>query len=307
MEAPLPDVPPEPRFRAGDHVCADLYAWEQLGDGRRTECWLAWSERRWSHVVVKLPHAEQVENPRAARGLAREARTLRRLAHPSIQRLLGDAHADPGGTPHLVLEYVEGPTLDMLLEEEGPLVAGDLLRVGMQLAACLHYVHGEGLVHLDLTPGNVTLREGRAVLLDFDIARDAGSPGPPDRPHGTLAYMAPEQCRREPAAPGMDLFALGAILYELATGRPAFGGDGDAEAGEYPQLVGTPPPACDVRPDLPAPASGAIHALLEPDAGRRPASALEALRLLSGALPAGEEPAWPDFVDRLLAVRMPAR
>jgi len=300
MDAPIPQVEPEPRFRAGDHICADLHAWEQLGDGRRTECWLAWSERRWSHVVVKVPRAEQVANPRAGRGLAREARTLRRLAHPSIQRLLHDAHTDP--VPHLVLEYVEGPTLDTLVEEEGPLGAGDVVRVGMQLAACLHYVHGEGLVHLDLTPGNVALREGRAVLLDFDIARDVGSPGPPDRPHGTLAYMAPEQCQREPATPGMDLFALGAILYELATGQPAFACDAAAE-GEYPQLALAPAGACAVRPSLPAPAGDAIHALLERDAGHRPASALAALELLAGALPPGEEPIWPEFVDRLLAGR----
>jgi eukaryotic-like serine/threonine-protein kinase len=296
MEAP--EI--ESRFAAGDHVCADLYAWEQLGDGRRTECWLAWSERRWSHVVVKLPRVEHLASQRAARGLAREARTLRRLAHPGIQRLLGDAHAEP--VPHLVLEYVEGPTLDMLLEEEGPLAPGDLLRVGMQLASCLHYVHGEGLVHLDLTPGNVTLREGRAVLLDFDIARDAGTPGPPDRPHGTAAYMAPEQCRRERSSAGMDLFALGAVLYELATGVQAFRAD-DAADDEFSQLTAAPVRARAVRPSLPEAADEVIHALLEPDPCRRPASAREALRMLAAALPADEEPAWPAFVEGLLEER----
>ncbi|HXM56146.1 MAG TPA: serine/threonine-protein kinase [Candidatus Dormibacteraeota bacterium] len=292
-----------PRFEAGDHICADLYAWEQLGDGRRTECWLAWSERRWSHVVVKLPRAEHALNPRAARGLAREAQTLRRLAHPAIQRLLEDAHAE--APPHLVLEYVEGPTLDMLVEEEGPLAAGDVVRIGMQLAACLHHVHGEGLAHLDVTPGNVALRDGRAALLDFDIARDIGTPGPPDRPHGTPAYMAPEQCLREPCHPAMDLFALGGVLYEVATGRPAFDMAAVSEESEdaFPQLAHAPVRARAVRPSLPVAADDAIHALLERDPARRPQTALEALRLLAGALPAGEEPLWPDFVDGLLAGR----
>jgi serine/threonine protein kinase len=284
-----------PRFQSGELISPGLFAWERLGAGTRTECWLAWSLPLWSHVVVKLPRQDQMGEARAAGRLEHEARLLRRLAHPGIQRLLEDRHRDP--VPHLVLEYVEGPTLALLLEEQGPLDPGDVVRLGLQLAACLHHVHGMGLVHLDLKPGNVALGDGRAVLLDFDIARPVGSPGPPGRPHGTRAHMAPEQCLRARADPGMDLFALGTVLYELAAGQPAFARDPGCE---FPQLVVAPARARGLRRCLPASVDAAIHALLERDASRRPRTALETLRLLAAALPSGEEATWPGFVDGLL-------
>src|SRR5438067_1479844 len=115
-----------PRFEGGDRICPGLYARERLGTGRLTECWLAWSMPHCSHVVVRLPRLERLGDERAPRRLAREARTLRRLAHPAIQRLLADGHRDP--VPHLVLEYVDGPTLADLLDTEGPLTPGDVVR-----------------------------------------------------------------------------------------------------------------------------------------------------------------------------------
>src|SRR5262249_47075821 len=266
MHNEAPDIDPTPRFRPGERICEGLFAWERLGEGTRTESWLAWSVPLWSHVVVKLPHDDQVNDRRAAIRLWREARTLRQLAHPGVQRLLDDGHRDQ--VPHLVLEYIEGPTLATMLEEDGPLTPGDVVRLGMQLAACLHYLHGRGLVHLDVKPGNVVLREGRAVLLDFDIARPAGQPAPQGRPPGTRAYMAPEQCLRAPANPGMDLFALGAVMYELATGRPSFPRDPAVECCEFSQLLIAPARAQVLQPALPVAIDVAIHALLEKDPRR---------------------------------------
>lgn len=298
------DIESRPRYRPGERICEGLFAWERLGAGTRTECWLAWSVPLWSHAVVKLPHDDHIGDRRAAIRLWREARTLRQLAHPGVQRLLDDRHRHD--VPHLVLEYVEGPTLATLLDEDGPLAPGDVVRLGMQLAACLHYVHGRGLVHLDVKPGNVVLREGRAVLLDFDIARPAGHPAPPGRPHGTRAYMAPEQCLRIPADPRMDLFALGTVLYELATGRAPFERDRSAEGCEFPQLSIAPPRAQILRPSLPPAVDVAIHALLKKDASRRPQTALETLGLLAAALPQGDDATWPAFVDSLVETAAPA-
>jgi len=298
MHIEAPDIDPAPRYGPGERICEGLFAWERLGEGTRTESWLAWSVPLWSHVVVKLPHEDQIDDRRAAIRLGREARTLRQLAHPGVQRLLDDGHREQ--VPHLVLEYVEGPTLATLLDEDGPLPAGDVVRLGMQLAACLHYVHGKDLVHLDVKPGNVVLREGRAVLLDFDIARPAGQPAPRGRPHGTRAYMAPEQCVRAAADPRMDLFALGTVLYELATGRPAFERDPSAGYCEFPQLLTAPARAQVLHPSLPVTVDIAIHALLEKDASRRPQTALETLQLLAAALPQGDDGTWPAFVDGLV-------
>ena len=304
MHNEAPDIDPTPRYRPGERISEGLFAWERLGEGTRTESWLAWSVPLWSHVVVKLPHDDQIDDRRAAIRLRREARMLRQLAHPGVQRLLDDRHGDL--VPHLVLEYVEGPTLATLLDEDGPLLAGDVVRLGLQLAACLHYVHGKGLVHLDVKPGNVVLRDGRAVLLDFDIARPAGQPAPRGRPHGTRAHMAPEQCLRAQADPRMDLFALGTVLYELATGRPSFERDPSVEYCEFPQLLMAPARAQVLQPTLPVAVDVAIHALLEKDATRRPQTALEALRLLAAALPPGDGGTWPAFVDGLMHAAAPA-
>ena len=296
---PSPAAGPTPRYVPGERICPGLLAWERLAAGRRCETWLAWSVPLWSHVVVKLPRDELVDSVRSVRELEREARLLRRLSHPAIHRLLEDGHWHP--VPHLVLEYVEGPTLDSLVAEEGAFAPGDVVRIGMQLGACLHYLHGEGLVHLDVKPSNIVLCEGRAVLLDLDIARQVGQAPPRGRPHGTRPYMAPEQCRRQRADPRMDLFAFGAVLYELATGRRAFTAGVTGSESEFPQLVERPARAVALRPSLPARLDEAIHALLEPDPERRPQTALEGLRLLAEALPDGEESAWPRFVDGVLA------
>jgi serine/threonine protein kinase len=295
-----PPTPPasRPRFCPGDPIRPDLLACAALGHRQWTESWLAWSLPHWSHVVVKLPREEHTGAPRVARQLGREARMLTRLSHSAVRRLLADAHGDP--VPHLVLEYVEGPTLAALLREEGPLAPGDVVRLGTQLASCLHFVHGRGIVHLDVRPDNVVLRDGRAVLLDFDLARPVGRPQPARRLPGSWRCLAPEGCLGAPADPRMDLFALGAVLYEVATGLPPFRAEDSARGWKQPQLLTVPPRARVLHPALPADVDVVIHALLEREVGRRPENAHETLRLLTAALPLGEEPAWPPYVDELL-------
>ena len=240
-----------------------------------------------SHVAVKLPRAELMDHLPTARRLGQEARTLRRLSHPAIQRLLEDDHWRP--VPHLVLEHVEGPTLAQLLTDGGPLGPRDLVRTGAQIASCLHYLHGRELVHLDLRPTSVVLHDGRAIIIDLGEARPAGGPSPPRRADGGLPWTSPEQWRRDAVDPRMDLYALGAVLYELATGLPP------PPAGPGGLSV-RPPRVRTRRPSVPTGVERAIHALLQPDPARRPASALDALRLLAAALPDAEAAAWPGIV-----------
>jgi serine/threonine protein kinase len=193
---------------------------------------------------------------RAVDALAREARVAGSPAHPGIRRLLSSRLDQP--LPHLVFEYVEGPTLDDALADQGPLHPIDVLLVGMQLAAALGHLHGRGLAHLDVKPGNVVLRDGRPVLIDLGLARPVGEAPAGRHRRGSPPWMAPEQVRRQPASPGMDLFALGAVLFELATGTQTFdpADDGPSER-RWPQLAGPPPPArcwpCWPKPCRPTP------------------------------------------------------
>lgn len=211
---------PEPSWDwpPGHELAPGLLAWALLGDGRRCETWLAWDLGRWCPVAVKLPRPGQ--GARALAGLAQEAAVAGSTAHPGIRRLL-EARLD-SPVPHLVFEYVEGPTLDDALADDGPFHPVDVLLTGMQLAAALGHLHGRGLAHLDVKPGNVVLRDGRPVLIDLGLARPVGEAPAGGHRRGSPPWMAPEQVRRRPVSPGMDLFALGAVLYQLATGTQAF-------------------------------------------------------------------------------------
>jgi serine/threonine protein kinase len=290
-------VEPEPSWNwpPGHELAPGLLAWALLGDGRRCETWLAWDLGRWCPVAVKLPRPGQPA--RAVAALAQEAQVAGSTAHPGIRRLL-EARLDQP-LPHLVFEYVEGPTLDDALATDGPFHPTDVLLAGMQLAAALGHLHGRGLVHLDVKPGNVVLRDGRPVLIDLGLARPLGEPPAGGHRRGSPPWMAPEQVRRRPASPAMDLFALGAVLYELATGSPAFEvADQGPPERRWPQLTGPPPAPSSRNPEVPAALDAAVTALLAPDPARRPASAAEALALLEAALPADaakEDRLWPSW------------
>jgi serine/threonine protein kinase len=294
------DAPVDDRFAPGEEIVPGVFAWALIGDGRRCESWLAWSTELWSPVVIKLPLPSHMDNPRVVRRLGEEAAMLDRLRHPAVNRLLADGHDH--AVPHLVIEYVEGPNLADLLEENGPLAPADAVRLGMQIACGLHHVHTRGLVHLDIKPANVILHEGRAVIIDFDIARPIGESAGPAQPHGTVGYMAPEQCRKLPFSPSMDVFSLGALLYEAVTGVDAFpaGSVGD---GGPPELVRRPRRARRLRPEVPPALDDAIALLLSRSPRRRPPSAVAVLRLLDASLPTGEEALWPEWGSSLLGRR----
>src|SRR5262249_44542406 len=282
----------------GKPLARGLYACDLLGVGKRFETWLAWSTHHWCAVTVKLPQQAFVDDRRTRSALRHEAATVAPLVHPAVQRLLEDHTADP--RPHLVYEYIEGPTLDDLLCDCARLGSGDVIRLGLQLAAALNYIHGQGVVHLDVKPANVALRDGRVVLLDFDISRRIGQRGTGRKPRGSPPFMAPEQIRCQPAAPSMDVFALGALLYEAATDRTAFEPSGEGRDRSYPQLDGPPPPPSSLAPDVSASLEHAIGRLLAGNPVERPPSAAAALALLAQALDPTDEALWPEWVTALL-------
>jgi len=221
-----------------------------LGAGGMGEVYRARDSSLDRDVAIKvLPHGT-ADHPDARERLAREAKSLSRLSHPHICAV-HDVGEDAGSL-YLVMELLEGETLAARIAR-GPLGLTDTLRVGREIAEALGGAHRQGVVHRDLKPGNVMLTPGGVKLLDFGLAKAVAPTDPESAPTlgrsltvegtvvGTLQYMSPEQMEGKAADARSDIFALGAVLYEMATGQRAFGGD-SASAIAAAILTVDPPP-----------------------------------------------------------------
>lgn len=194
------------------------------------EVYRARDTRLGRDVALKVVAPELAASAESVRRFEREARALAALAHPNVVPVF-DVGVE--GTAHYVVtELVEGETLRQKLEA-GPLPPAEVIQIGTQVAAGLAAAHAKGLVHRDIKPENIILAEGRARILDFGIARQVDeafqkastvSVTEVSAIIGTPAYMSPEQVRARPVDARSDLFALGAVLFEMLTGRRAFSG-----------------------------------------------------------------------------------
>ena len=228
-------------LNVGDRV-GDMTIIGHLARGRMTELYQVWSNEHWCALTGKLVAPDHTEGPTPPISFRREERVLKRLQHPNIVRLYGSGMVE--GRPYLLLEYFAGPSLYDMLESlpKRRFHVPDAIRATMHIGAAIHYLHRQGFLYRDLKPGNVLLREGIPILVDFDVVRKIDGRRPADR-LGTAPYMAPEQIRREPLSPATDVYGLGALLYELLTGRwpyeqPA---DDDEEDWEDEWLDSEPP------------------------------------------------------------------
>jgi|tagenome__1003787_1003787.scaffolds.fasta_scaffold20916154_2 serine/threonine protein kinase len=200
----------------GCELPGGTFAIDRLGVGHRCETWLVWSVALWAPAVLKAVRPHQLHHPRAVKSLRRETAALAGNVHPALPGLLGDG--TDSSIPHILVEYVDGPTLADELEDNGLLSAPETALLGAQLLPALMALHRRGLAHLDVKPDNVVLRDGRPVLIDFGSARRIGSEQPPGRPVGTEGYASPAQEACEPVSAEMDLYSLGRTLAE-ACGR----------------------------------------------------------------------------------------
>jgi tetratricopeptide (TPR) repeat protein len=260
----------------------------RLGAGGMGVVYAAWDERLERRVALKQIRPDGADDPRRRERFRREARAVARLDHPAIVRI-HDLVETPEGD-WLVLQYVEGVTLAERLRQ-GPLPPGQLLSLARDVLSALEAAHAQGLLHRDLKAENVMLeRSGRAMVLDFGLAKlytpDAPASGNPPTASGglvgTYRSMSPEQANGFPLDPRSDLFSLGVLLYEAATGVSPFQGETPVEilAKVCTHLQ---PPVRELSPAVPEALSAWIDALLEKDFGRRPPSAGEALARLEAA------------------------
>ena len=224
-----------------------------LGAGGMGEVYRARDTRLDRTVAIKVLPAHLAQNPELRQRLEREARAVSSLNHPHICILHDIGHQD--GTDFLVMEYLEGETLAARLAK-GPLPMDQVLRYAIEMAEALAAAHREGVFHRDLKPGNVMLTKTGSKLLDFGLAKlrepAAGAGGLSTLPTqameltqkgtilGTIQYMAPEQLEGKETDARSDLFAFGAVLYEMATGRKAF--EGKSHASVITAIMSTLPP-----------------------------------------------------------------
>ena len=258
------------RFMEGDVIAPGRLAVRRLGSGDRFETYLAWDERLLSLVVVKIVRPNLVEDEHSLRRLAAEADLLQRLKHPVLVRGFDAVLAGP--RPHVVLEHLEGPRLSKLIRKQGALEPEQLFPLGLQLGSALHYLSAEGVVHLDVKPSNIIMG-APARLIDLSIARTVAQLAHLERPIGTDAYMAPEQCDpqlRGPVTPAADVWGVGATLYHGAAGHHAFRKaprDAHEEEDRFPQLREAPDP---LPSALSPPVAKLILGCLEPEPAARP-------------------------------------
>jgi len=257
----------------------------QLGAGGMGEVYLARDSRLARDVAVKILPPDFASDAERLARFEREARTVASLNHPGIVTL--HAVEDAGGLRFLVMERVSGRTLDSVVGTCG-LPIGRLLDLAAPLADALAAAHEKGVVHRDLKPTNVMVTdEGHVKILDFGLATAAAVTVPeggdvattlarsmPGQIMGTIPYMAPEQCRGERVDARADLFALGAMLYEMATGVRAFQGNSSADVMSA-VLKDDPRPLDELKPELPARFTRIVSRCLEKDPRRRVQSAID--------------------------------
>ena len=254
---------------------------ESIGAGGMGEVYRARDTRLERSVAIKVLAPHLAERPEHRQRLEREAKAISSLSHPHICPLYDVGHEN--GVDFLVMEFIEGETLADRLAR-GPLPIEEVLRYGIQIADALEKAHRQGIVHRDLKPGNVMVTASGAKLLDFGLARaDAGSVDGGDltvsptvsKPLtaagtviGTYQYMAPEQLEGKTADARTDIFALGAVLYEMATGQRAFRAETQAS------LIGAimheqPQPVSTVQPMIPPAFDRVIQSCLAKDPEER--------------------------------------
>src|SRR5262249_20517475 len=274
-------------------------------------------------VAVKILPAHLSEDPQARQRFEREARTISSLNHPHIC-VLHDV-GNEGGTSYLVMEFVQGESLEARLQK-GPLPLKQALECGVQICEALEKAHRAGIVHRDLKPGNIMLTPSGAKLLDFGLAKPLGgllgaqtvsnkgltpstptmnlsALGTPTTPLtqqgssvGSFQYMAPEVLQGQEADSRSDIFSFGCVLYEMLTGRRAFEGKSQISVASA-ILEKDPEPVSKVQPLAPVALDHVVHDCLAKEPECRWQSAADIGRQLrwivaggSGVSPAPEIP-----------------
>jgi eukaryotic-like serine/threonine-protein kinase len=259
---------------------------EVVGQGGMAVVYRATDRTLGREVALKVLREQYADDPEFVERFEREARSAARLAHPNVVDIY-DVGSDDA-THYIVMELVDGDSLKSLVRRAGALPPALVIRFGREVAAALEYAHRRGLIHRDVKPQNVLVdADGHAKLTDFGIARAAETVSLTQTGTvlGTAQYMSPEQARGQQLGPASDIYSLGVVLYELATGRLPFEGQSPlAVALRHVQDEPTPPRR--LNPSLPPALELVVLRAMAKDPADRYASAAE----LAEALESGPDP-----------------
>src|SRR5580692_10081002 len=252
-----------------------------IGAGGMGEVYKARDTRLDRIVAIKVLPDHLSDRSELRERFEREARTIASLNHPHICTLHDIGQQD--GTDFLVMEYLEGETLAERLKK-GPLPLNQILQYSIEISDALDKAHRKGITHRDLKPGNIMLTKSGTKLLDFGLAKlkQEAAPATPESQLvtmkdavtaegtilGTLQYMAPEQVEAKEVDARTDIFAFGAVVYEMATGRRAF--EGKTQASLIAKILETdPPPIASLQPMTPAALDRVVKRCLAKDPEER--------------------------------------
>jgi tRNA A-37 threonylcarbamoyl transferase component Bud32/HAMP domain-containing protein len=268
---------------------------EKVGEGAMSVVYKAFDAEINRYIAIKQLRPEIVRDPESRTRFLSEARAAGNLIHPNIVTIFDVGEGEQG--PYIAMDFLDGPTLEARMRQEGKLPLREILDIGIQLAEGLDHAHQNGVVHRDVKPSNIILMPGRNMvrITDFGIAHIDSADKLSHTVSGTLLgtpqYMSPEQAEGQPVDGRSDLFSVGIILYQLAAGQLPF--SAKTLASLYMSIVKEDPVPLKKRvPDLPAGLSHAIEKLLNKDPAKRFSSAGElaaVLRNLAAELDAREK------------------
>lgn len=264
-----------PAHPPGHQLAPGYVVVEHVRRGEDLDCYEAWSRQRYCRCFIKTLRPDAADDASARRHLAREARLLLSLTHPHLVRAY-DYVTPADGPPLLVLENLTGATLSYILDGgRERLGVEDLAHLGQHLCSALRYLHSSDYLHLDVKPSNIIATDGIARLIDLSLARH---PGRCAAGVGTPGYMSPEQVCGGHLGPPADVWGVGLVLYQAATGMQPFDlPDRSGSASSHTStmarcqaLLARPAPKIRSRRRLPTDVAKVIDACLHRDPDQRP-------------------------------------